>query len=126
MKRIYQKTPDHELSAEEALFLALEDPQTACFLRTAFSIPEQKPEIMTERWVTKNSCCCFWQVAIIEKPPSALRANLPLLNIAHVMVDARDGNVLRRWFLRSVFYEEYQEFKRGLFSLHEGCKGQNL
>jgi len=122
MKRIGQSKPDQVLSAEKALFLALEDPPTAYFLRTAFAIPEQRPEIMTERWVTKDKFCYFWQVAIIEKPRPALRGNPPLLNIAHVTVDALDGKISQRWFLRSVFYEEYQEFMKSLFSLHEGCK----
>jgi hypothetical protein len=126
MRQIGQRKPDHGLSAEQALFLALEDPQTACFLKTSFSTPEQKSEIITERRVTKNSLGYFWQVAIIEKPLPTLRANLPLLNIAHIIVDALDGKILRRWFLRNVFSEEYQEFKRRLFAPHEGCKGQNL
>lgn len=126
MERTRRERSGHRLSAEEALFLAFEDPQTAHFLKTFFSTPEQKSEIMTERRATKNSSGYFWQVAIIEKPMSALRTNPPLLNIAHVMVDAHDGKVRRRWFLKNVFYEEYQEFKGSLRALHEGCKGQNL
>jgi hypothetical protein len=125
MRRVYQRSPGRGLSAEQALFLALEDPQTACFLKTTFTIPEEKPEIVTERWMTRDKRCYSWQVAIIEKPLPGLRANLPLLNIAHIMINALDGKVLQRWFLQSVFYEEYTEFMSNVFSLHEGCRGRN-
>ncbi len=113
------------LSSEQALFLALEDPQTAHFLRTAFGIPEQRPEIVTKRRLTKARPCSSWHVAIIEKPRPSLRACPPLLNIAHIMVDALDGQILQRWFLKSVFYEEYRAFMRQVFSLREGCKHQS-
>lgn len=125
MERSHQRKPGRRLSAEEALFIALEDTQTARFLKTCFSGPEQKPEIITERRMTTHSHYHSWQVAIIEKPPAALKASRPLLNIAHVMIDALDGKILQRWYLKSVFYEEYHEFRKSLLAPPEGCKGRN-
>ena len=113
------------LSPEQALFLALEDPLTAHFLRTAFAIPEQRPEIVTKRWLIKAGGCSSWHVAIIEKPRPLPGARLPLLNIAHVMVDGLGGKILQRWFLQSVFYREYREFIRQESSLRRGCRDQS-
>jgi hypothetical protein len=126
MERSHQRKPGLCLSAEEAVFIAFEDTETARFLKTSFSGPEQKPEIITERRMTKHAHCHFWQVAIIEKPPAAFKVNRPLLNVAHVIIDAFDGKILQRWYLKSVFYEEYHEFRKSLFVLPEGCKGRNL
>jgi hypothetical protein len=113
------------MSAERALFQALEDPQTACFLRTAFRMPEQRPEIVTERWVTKDRTFPSWHVAIIEKPPATIRTDQSLLNIAHIILDAHDGKVLQRWYLQRVLDKEYRELTRKEFSRLGGCKGRN-
>ena len=124
MKNVRPGRPER-LSSEKALFLALEDPLTAHFLRTAFEIPEQRPEIVTKRWLLKAGGYSSWHVAIIEKPRPLLGARPPLLNIAHVMVDGLDGKILQRWFLQSVFYTEYREFMRQESSLRKGCRDQS-
>jgi hypothetical protein len=125
MERRWQNCEACTISADEALFIAMEDARTARFLRAFFSRPEQKPEIVTERWMRKQNSCQFWEVAIIEKPLSAPRPTLAPLNIAHILVDALDGKILGRWYLKSVFYEEYQEFKRIAGFLPESCKDRN-
>ena len=123
MKKVRAKSPSG-LSSEEALFRALEDPQTAHFLRTAFALPEQKPEIVMKRWLTKDGGCASWHIAIMEKPWPSRGQGLPLLNVIHVRLNALDGQVLGRWLLQSVLYEEYRAFMRKEFSPHEGCMHQ--
>ncbi len=120
MKTVQPQSPEG-LSPEQVLFLALEDPLTARFLRSAFKIPEHRPEIVTKRWLHKAGGCLSWHVVIIEKPGPSLKARPPLLNIAHIMVDGLEGKVLQRWFLQRVSYKEYREFMRQEFSLRKDC-----
>jgi hypothetical protein len=110
------------IGAADALFAALADLKTAAFIKTVFSRPELRPAVTTE----KNPCQVgrkrFWEVAIIEKPPAPPRLKNPLLNVAHVLIDAADGRVRERWFLTKVQDDEYRDFLRTRFSRPEGCK----
>jgi hypothetical protein len=124
MNTVQPERPER-LSPEQALFLALEDPLTAHFLRAEFEIPERKPDIMIKRRLIDSRRCPFWHVAIIEKPRPLRRVRPALLNIAHVMVDGLDGRILQRWFLRSVLYTEYKEFIRQESSLRKGCRDRS-
>jgi hypothetical protein len=111
------------LTAVHALVIALEDRETSAFLRTAFSAPEQRANVVTERRYSNGTGRRLWHISIIETPRPSAVLTRPLLNIAHVAVDARSGQVRGRWFWRGVFYEEYREFVRKLPSLRLGCKG---
>jgi hypothetical protein len=124
MNTVQPERPER-LSPGQALFLALEDPLTAHFLRTEFEIPEQRPEIVIKRRLIISRRYPSWHVAIIEKPRPLRGGRLPLLNIAHVMVDGLDGRILQRWFLRSVLYAEYREFMRQESSLRKGCRDRS-
>jgi len=109
------------IGAADALFAALADLKTAAFIRAVFSQPEQKPAVTTEKNQRRLGKRRFWEVAIIEKPRSPRLRN-PLLNVAHVLVDAADGRVRERWFLTKVQDEEYRDFLRTKYARPEGCK----
>lgn len=112
------------IGAADAVFAALADLKTAAFMRAVFSQPELRSAVTTE----KNQCQLgrkrFWEVAIIEKPPAPPRLKSPLFNIAHVLIDADDGRVRKRWFLTRVQDDEYRDFLRARFPRPGGCKGR--
>ncbi len=114
--------PAPGIGAADALFAALADMKTAAFIKTVFSQPEQRPAVTTEKNRCRLGKKLFWEVAIIEKPPSPLRLKDPLLNVAHVLIDAADGRVRERWFLTRVQNGEYRDFLRARFARPEGCK----
>ena len=111
-----------DIGAADAVFAALADLRTAAFMRSAFSRPEARPAVTTE----KNPCRVgkkrFWEVAIIEKPPAPPRLKSPLLNVAHLLIDAADGRVRERLFLTRVRDDEYRDFLRARFPRPAGCK----
>jgi hypothetical protein len=103
---------------------ALADMKTADFIRAVFSRPEQRPAVTTEKTESRLGARRFWEVAIIEKPRVPAGLKKPLLNVAHVVVDAGNGRVRERWFLTKVRDDEYRDFLRAKFPRPAGCKGQ--
>jgi hypothetical protein len=97
------------ISAADALFVALKDEDTACFLRTHFAAPELKPQVLSRRWVTEHDSRRLWQVAIIEKSRLGSR-QAHFFNVAHISLDAASGEIRQKWFFGNVFLEEYLEF----------------
>jgi hypothetical protein len=119
-----RERPAVGLGSTAALFAALADYQTAAFIKSVFSLPEQRPKVTTERSEFRLGDERFWQVAIIEKP-RALRGRIqPLLNVAHVVLGAGDGRIRQRWFLTKVRDEEYREFLREKLARPAGCRGR--
>jgi hypothetical protein len=116
--------PAGGIGAADALFAALADLKTAAYIRTVFSRPEQRPAVTTERTRSRLGRKLFWEVAIIEKPPSLQLLKNPLFNVAHLLIDAADGRVRERWFLTKVQDDEYRDFLRARFPRPEGCKGR--
>jgi hypothetical protein len=116
--------PAGGIGAADALFAALADMKTADFIRAVFSGPEQRPAVTTEKTESRLGARRFWEVAIIEKPRVPAGLKKPLLNVAHVVVDAGNGRVRARWFLTKVRDDEYRDFLRAKFPRPAGCKGQ--
>jgi hypothetical protein len=116
-----RRTQPSGIGAADALFAALADLKTAAFIKTVFSQPEQKPAVTTEKNQRRLGKKRFWEVAIIEKPRSP-RLRDPLLNVAHILIDAADGRVRERWFLTKVQDAEYRDFLRTRYAHPEGCK----
>lgn len=114
--------PAGGIGAADALFAALADLKTASFIRAVFSQPEKNPAVTTEKTPRRLGRKRFWEVAIIEKPPAPPRLKNPLLNVAHLLIDADDGRVRERWFLTKVQDGEYRDFLRARFPRPEGCK----
>jgi len=120
-RREMRRTPAAGIGAADALFAALADLKTAAFIKTVFSQPEQRPSVTTEKARCRLGRKRFWEVAIIEKPPSPQLKN-PLLNVAHLLIDAANGQVRERWFLTKVQDDEYRDFLRARFPRPAGCK----
>ena len=97
------------LSAADALFVALQDKDTAHFIRAYFAAPELKPRVLSRRWVTEHESKQLWQVAIIEKSCLGGRRG-QFFNVAHISLDAASGEIRQKWFFGNVFLEEYLEF----------------
>ena len=114
--------PAEGIGAADALFAALADLKTASFIRAVFSQPEKNPAVTTEKTPRRLGRKRFWEVAIIENPPAPPRLKNPLLNVAHLLIDAADGRVRERWFLTKVQDEEYRDFLRARFPRPGGCK----
>jgi len=121
MQKEFADQPAPELSAAEAFSIALEDRRTARFLKTHFSAPELRPRVFSRRWLRKAASGAFWQIAIIEKTPAVGNKNW-LLTVAHVSVDAADGEIRGRWFFCRIFLEEYLEFIVRSGAHQTGCK----
>jgi hypothetical protein len=117
-----RRPPADGIGAADALFAALADLKTAAFIRSVFTRPEQRPGVTTEKTPCRLGRKRFWEVAIIEKPPSPARLKNPLLNVAHLLIDAADGRVRERWYLTKVQDNEYRDFLRARFPRPEGCK----
>lgn len=92
--------------------IALEDSETCFFIKTNFSIPEQKPEIFFNKWISEDEQGYKWHVEIIEKPNSSLTGKEKMLNIALIEVDSKSGRIIKRQYLRSILLSEYKQFLR--------------
>lgn len=100
------------MDGSRAFRIAVEDGETAHFMRAHFSLPEERPEIIIEKWVIRNRGKLRWRVAILEKPDLALLPRRPMVNLALVDVDAVSGRVLHRKYMRNILMEEFQKFIR--------------
>ena len=110
------------IGAADAVFAALADLKTAAFIKAVFSQPEERPAVTTEKARCRLGRKRFWEVAIIEKPPNSPPLRNPLLNVAHLLIDAADGQVRERWFLTKVQEDEYRDFLRARFPRPAGCR----
>lgn len=97
------------LTASMALRIALEDSQTIYFIKTNFSNPEQRPEIISWKWKSRNRAGYSWNVAIVEKPQDSFNKKVELVNIALIEVDSLTGKILKRQFFRNIFAAEFKE-----------------
>jgi hypothetical protein len=116
------RAPGGGIGAADAVFAALADMKTAAFIKTVFSQPEKRPAVTTEKARRRLGRKRIWEVAIIEKPPAPPELKTPLLNVAHLLIDAADGRVRERWFLTKIQDDEYRDFLRARFPRPEGCK----
>ena len=123
-RREFAPCPDDVgIGAAAALFAALADVKTADFIRAVFPLPEHGPLVTTEKCRLRVGRKRLWHVAIIESPRPGRGPEF--LNVAHVVIDAGDGRVRERCFLRNVRDDEYREFVRARFLRPAGCRGQS-
>ena len=120
--QVARRAPGGGIGAADAVFAALADLKTAAFIKTVFSRPEERPAVTTEKAHCRLGRKRFWEVAIIEKPPTSPPLKNPLLNVAHLLIDAADGQVRERWFLTKVQDDEYRDFLRARFPRPAGCR----
>ena len=96
-------------NGSQALKTALEDPETADFMRVIFSLPEQRPDIICCRWRSQSDSGSRWAVLIGERSRLVFPEKDGLMNVALVEVDVLSRTVLRREFLRSLLDQEVEE-----------------
>jgi hypothetical protein len=118
------RPPAHRVSSAEALFIALADEKTAIFMKTVFSLPEQRPVVTTKKSQIRWGGRCLWQVAIIEEPPP-LGKRRRLLNIAYLVIDADNGRIRQRRFMTRILAGEYRQFVRAGRPLRADCTGRS-
>ncbi len=99
------------MDAMAAFRVALEDRETAEFMRKNFSRPEDKPEFLFRKKISKTGHGGQWTVELIEKIP-AFNSSGGLMNVARIAVDPVSGTVVRRQFFRSILADEYRKFAR--------------
>jgi len=100
------------ISSSKALQIALEDSETSHFIKTNFTYPEQYPEILSHKWISRDWQGYKWTVEIIEKQRFAMGKYKEMLNIARIEVDAK-GRITRRQYLRNILVSEYKKFFKG-------------
>ncbi len=93
----------------QALRTALEDAETSHFIKTNFSNPEQRPQIISRRKLSRQEQEYRWIVEFIEIIPVSLNGKNGMMNIARVEVDPFNGRVIDRRFFKNVFEEEYKK-----------------
>ena len=98
------------ITSEKALRIALEDTETSYFIRTNFSYPEQNPEIVSQRWISRNGKDYKWNVVIIEKLKNFLMGKEKMLNIALVEIDSTSGKIIKRHYLKNILVSEYEAY----------------
>lgn len=103
------------ISASEALRIALEDSQTTHFIKTNFSRPEERPEIVSHKWLIREEARAIWNVVLVERPQDSFHRNLKLLNMAIIEVDFLTGKIISRQFLQNILETEFRErfYKEG-------------
>lgn len=95
-----------------ALRLALGDAETSHFIKTNFSNPEQRPQIISRNKLSRQKKGYRWIVEFIEKIPLSLNGKNGMMNIARIEVNAFNGKVIDRRFFANVFEEEYEKAVR--------------
>lgn len=113
------------LKSAQALRLAMEDPETACFMRAVFPSPEQRPEVFSSSWCLKDGPKARWMVLVGEKMPLRFSGRESLANLVLIEIDDCSGDVLRREFQRSLLDEEVREKVR-LWLRRRGYKGRRM
>jgi hypothetical protein len=97
------------INASIALKLALGDAETSHFIKTNFSYPEQRPQIISRKKLYRQEKGYRWIVEFIEKIPIFLNGEDGMMNIVRIEVDPFNGKVIDRRFFKNVFEEEYKE-----------------
>jgi len=92
-----------------ALKLALADAETSHFIKTNFSYPEQRPQIISRKKLSRKNQGHMWIVEIKEEIPLSLNGKNGLMNIARIEIDPLKGKIIRRLFFSYVLEEEYQK-----------------
>ncbi len=95
-----------DITAAAALKIALEDPETSFFIIANFSYPEQRPKIISRKWISRYHSGHKWNVVIIEKMRRSFKGEMK--SVAIIEVDAASGKILRRQFFKNIFAHEYQ------------------
>ncbi len=93
----------------QALRAALEDAETSHFIKANFSYPEQRPQIVSRKKLSRQGKRCRWIVEFIEKIPVSLNGKNGMMNIARIEIDPFNGKVIDRRFFKNVFEEEYNK-----------------
>jgi hypothetical protein len=93
----------------QALRAALEDAETSHFIKTNFSYPEQRPQIISRKKLSRKNQGHMWIVEFIEKIPVSLNGKNGMMNIARIEVNPFNGKVIDRRFFKNVFEEEYKK-----------------
>lgn len=119
------------ISASEALRIALEDSQTIHFIKTIFSIPEERPEIVFYKWLSREGVGRKWKVAVVERPQDSFHKKMKLLNMAIIELDFLTGRITKRQFLPNILEREfrerfYEKQRRSLSFLPGGCRAHGL
>jgi hypothetical protein len=113
-------------NAAHALRIALEDSEMVAFIKTHFPRPEQKPKIISQKWISITERGWIWNVILVEKPQVPIQEKLEMLNVAIFEIDAQRGKVIRRRFIQNILGQEYkmliEKMIRSPYILHEGCK----
>ncbi len=91
-----------------ALKMALEDAEMSHFIKTNFSSPEQRPQIISRKKLSRQKGY-RWIVEFIEKIPVSLNGKNGLMNIARIEIDPLKGKIIRRLFFSYILEEEYQK-----------------
>jgi hypothetical protein len=107
-KQIREDQP-FPINASLALKLALKDAETSHFIKTNFSYPEQRPQIISRKKLYRQGKGYRWTVEFIEKIPVFLNGEDGMMNIVRIEVDPFNGKVIDRRFFKNVYEEEYKE-----------------
>jgi hypothetical protein len=99
------------IDAVSALRIAFEDSETSDFIKTNFSNPEKRPEIITHKWISRRDSGFRWKVEIIEKAPPACPGARKIINIAVVEIDASTGNIVGRKYFKNILLNEYVRYR---------------
>ncbi len=99
------------IDAASALRIAFEDSETSDFIRTNFSDPENRPEIVTHKRISRRDSGYRWKVEIIEKAPPACPGARKIINIAVVEIDASTGNIIGRKYFKNILLNEYIRYR---------------
>jgi len=102
---------ENGISSIRALQIAFEDPSIIFFIKSCFSTPEERPTIITNKYLSPGKTGFKWRVEIIEKN-SLASAKKELINLALVDIDSSQGRVIKRCFFRSIIWPEYLKIRR--------------
>lgn len=108
--KLKKMVDENGINSIQALKLVLEDPSTVSFIKAYFSSPEDRPTIITRKYLSRSQTGVKWRVEIIEKS-SFFSAKKELINLALVDVDSTQGKIIKRRFFRSLLWPEYQRIK---------------
>lgn len=108
--KLKKMVDENGINSIQALKLVLEDPSTVSFIKAYFSSPEDRPTIITRKYLSRSQTGVKWRVEIIEKS-SFFSAKKELINLALIDVDSTQGKIIKRRFFRSLLWPEYQRIK---------------
>lgn len=97
------------IDGSKAFQIALEDPHMIFFIKANFSHPEERPQIISRKWLSKGNFGYKWNVEIIEKNSLFSRKKVQMINVALIEIDSSSGQIIKRRFFRNIFFEEYRK-----------------